>query len=108
DPQQPLRGEEGHMSIDREQIRLCINTARHIGGDHTAALTAGDAQALLDELEQAEAEIKRLTWQVSHLTAKYNEDMEQLRREHDVDVAALQTRLQTTRPVFDDEGPTTT
>ena len=52
---------------------------------------------LLSALEDSEAEVDRLSRKVGHLTAKYDEDMEQLRREQDGDLSVVVENIDAVR-----------
>lgn len=55
---------------------------------------------LLSALEDSEAEVDRLSRKVGHLIAKYDEDMEQLRREQVGDLSVVAERLDAVRSVI--------
>ena len=77
------------QQIDRERLRE--NAAE--GGPWGAVVLA-----LLDQLDQAEADVKRLSWSNGHLADKYAADMEELRQ----DLDQAEARIKAVRDLCDD------
>lgn len=73
--------------------------------DHSGEVFKPEDALFIAEARQAVPEliltVKRLTRENGHLRAKYNEDMEQLRREHVGDMEVLQSRVEAVQYVID-------
>lgn len=79
----------------RDQLRALASRAAddgYTGNDDYGHLTVSPAvlTAILDQLDQAEAEVKRLSWKCGHLADKYAQDTDELRQEADQAEACIQ------------------
>ena len=72
------------QQIDRDELR------RRAAGRHTIFMRPEHLLPLLDQLDQAEADVKRLSWSNGHLADKYAADMEELRQDLDQAEARIQ------------------
>ena len=77
--------------------------ANHRANNHEARAIQAEADRNSNAVALAQAVIRadKAEAQVRHLKDKYNEDMEQLRREHDGDMEVLTSRIQSVNDVID-------
>ena len=81
------------MTIDRDNLRADIELGKRLTGTYQADSDRDyypamkrifdTVPSLLDALDAAEAENKRLAWKVGNLQDIYNNDMEEIRQEVD-------------------------
>ena len=71
------------QQIDRDRLRELADEYDDSTIDGGPDAAAGAIRQLLEALDQAEAEVKRLSWRCGHLADKYTQDTDELRQEAD-------------------------